>query len=476
VHVSKDNGKNWDNVTLSDVQLPDFALISIIEPSHFDGATSYLAATRYKSDDTKPYLFKTSDYGKTWKLIVKGIPSADYTRCIREDPNQKGLLYAGTETGIYVSFDDGERWQSLQLNLPISPVHDIAIQKRDKDLVIATHGRSFWILDDLTPLYQMNDQVRNASSYLFKPRDAYRRDGGSFSSPDMQAGENAPNGVIVNYYLKNKPKKEMNIIFFTGKGDTIITYSSTKDKKGEPIKISKDFYEDKKMKRPGILPTDTGLNRFVWDLRYPDATQVEGTNIMWAGNVVGPKAIPGNYMVKIFIGDSVIGQQPFTILKDPRLETSDADFAAQLDLLLQVNKKLSQTHEAINNINKAISQINAYLGNVTDTAVASQLKKFTTPLIDSLNSIAGELYQPKAKAIQDVLAHPIMLNDKLAGVGSVVSSADAKPVKASYDAFRDLSTRIDMRLAKLKKILDEKIPEFNRLVGEKKIPAVNLNQ
>ncbi|HYV90659.1 MAG TPA: hypothetical protein VE978_02710 [Chitinophagales bacterium] len=474
IHVSKDDGKSWTDVTIPYSQMGEWALISIIEPSHFDVATCYVAATRYKSDDVKPYLFKTSDYGKTWKLIVNGIAANAYTRCIREDPNQKGLLYAGTETGVYVSFDDGEHWQSLQLNLPVSPVHDIAIQKRDKDMVIATHGRSFWILDDLTPLYQLNDQIRNSSSFLFKPRDAYKMQGGSFSSPDMQTGENAPNGVLVHYYLKNKPKKELKLQFSTAKGDTIITYSSVKDKKGEPIKISKDFYEDKKMKRPGILPVDSGMNTFVWDMRYPDATQVDGTNIMWAGSVVGPTAIPGNYAVKMFIGDSLIAQQTFAIVKDPRLTTTDADYAAQMDLLIKINKKLSETHKAINDINKAIGQINSYLGNVSDTAQASSLRKFIQPTIDSLNGIAEKLYNPKAKAIQDVLAHPIMLNDKLAGVGSVVGSADGKPTKSSYDAFNDLSSRINAQLAKLKKIMDEKIPEFNRMVEEKKIPAVNL--
>lgn len=476
IHVSKDEGKHWDNVTIPSSQMGEWSLISIIEPSHFDAATCYVAATRYKSDDTKPYLFKTTDYGKSWKLITTGIPANDYTRCLREDPNQKGLLYAGTERGIYISFDDGGRWQSLQLNLPVTPVHDIQVQKRDKDLVIATHGRSFWILDDLTPLYQLNDQMKNASFFLFKPRDTYKMQGGSFSSPEMQTGENAPNGVLIHYYLKNKPKKELKLAFFTAKGDTIITYSSVKDKKGEPVKISKDFYEDKKMKRPGILPVDSGMNTFLWDMRYPDATQVDGTNIMWAGSVVGPRAAPGNYSVKMLIGDSLIAQQTFAIMKDPRLTTSDADFAAQSDLLMKINKKLSETHKAINDINKAIGQINSYLGNVSDTALASSLKKSVQPTIDSLNAIAEQLYNPKAKAIQDVLAFPIMLNDKLAGVGSVVSSADTRPTKASYDAFNDISRRIDVQLSKLKKILGEKIPEFNRMVQEKKIPAVNLKK
>jgi hypothetical protein len=476
LHVSKDDGMNWENVSIPASLLPEWALITQIDPSHFEAGTVYVSASRYKSDDTKPYLFKSADYGKTWKRITNGIPDGAYCRCIREDPNRKGLLYAGTETGVYVSFDDGSNWQSLNMNLPNTPIHDIAVHKRDKDLVVAAHGRSFWVLDDLTPLHQLTDEVRTASSYLFKPRDAYRVQGGSYYYPAMQTGENAPNGVIIYYALRNKPTKELKLTFFTSQGDTIITYSSLKDKKGEPVKISKEFYEDKEVKRPGILPVDSGLNRFVWDMRYADATQVEGTNVMWAGSVIGPGASPGTYRMKMFLGDSLIAEQSFTILKDPRLTTTQQEFDEQFALLMKINKKLSETHQAINSINKSVNQINAYLSNVTDTAVASSLKKSVQPALDSLLTIASQLYQPKAKAPQDILAHPLMLNDKLAGVGSSVASSDSRPTAASYTAFNDLSARIDVQLAKMKKILEQDIPAFNKKVEELKIPAVNLKK
>ncbi|MGB3076179.1 MAG: hypothetical protein WBB36_12695 [Chitinophagales bacterium] len=472
IHVSTDDGKNWNNVTIPSSQLADWALISIIEPSHYDAATAFVAATRYKSDDTKPYLFRTTDYGKTWKLIVTGIVAGNYTRCIREDPNKQGLLYTGTETGIYVSFDNGDHWQSLQLNLPNSPVHDIQIQKRDKDLVVATHGRAFWILDDLTPLYQMNDQLKNATTYLLKPRDTYKVGGGSYYSPDMQTGENAPAGVIVHYFLKNKPAKELKLQFSTAADDSIITYSSTKDKSGDPIKISKEFFPDKKIKRVGVLPVDSGMNSFTWDMRYPDATKVDGTNVMWAGSVTGPQAVPGDYKVKMFIGDSLVGEQSFTIIKDPRITTTNADYQEQLALLLKINKKLTETHESINKINGSIKSINGYLDNVKDTALLAKFKKFTTPLIDSLTTVKGQLYQYKASAPQDILANPLMLNDKLAGIGSGVAAADTRPSKSSMEAFQDISKRIDAQLEKMKNLFNEKIPEFNKMVDDAKIPAV----
>jgi photosystem II stability/assembly factor-like uncharacterized protein len=483
IHVSKDDGKSWNNVSIPVSQLPDWALISIIEPSHYDAATAFVAATRYKSDDVKPYLFKTTDYGKSWKLIVNGIPATDYTRCIREDPNQPNLLYAGTETGIYFSVDNGDHWQSLRLNLPLTPVHDMQVQKRDKDLVIATHGRSFWILDDLTPIYQLaseaaagNNRIKNAGAYLFKPRDSYRMQGGFNADPTVQAGANPQNGVLFHYYLKNKPKKELKLKLVTATGDSIITYSSVKDKKGEPIKIAKEFYEDKEIKRTGILPADSGMNTFAWDMRYPDATQVDGINVMWAGSVIGPLAVPGSYKAQLLIGDSLVAEQPFVILKDPRLNTSDADFAEQLALLQTISRKLSETHETINKINTATTAINGYIANIPDTATASRIKKFTTPVVDSLIAIKGQLYQYKALAPQDVLANPIMLNDKLAGVGSTVASADTKPTASSYAAYESIAARIDQQLAKANKLLNEKITEFNKMIQDEKIPAVDLTK
>ncbi|NJN34057.1 MAG: hypothetical protein HC817_07210 [Saprospiraceae bacterium] len=248
MHISQDGGKNWtkSNVT----GLPDWALMSIVEPSWFDAGTAYLAATRYKVDDTKPYLYKTKDFGKTWVKITEGLPDNAFCRVIREDPNKKGLLYAGTEFGVYVSFNDGGNWQPLNNNLPITPIHDLQIHKREKDLCVATHGRSFWILDNLEPLHQImdNNTISEKKAHLFAPESSYRVGGGAFPQAlDMQMGENAPNGVMVNYFLKEKPKEELMLKFISEKGDTIISYSSQKDKKGKALDINKDFYQKEKL-------------------------------------------------------------------------------------------------------------------------------------------------------------------------------------------------------------------------------------
>jgi len=477
VYVSRDAGQNWSDVTPPKSMLGDFALMSLLETSRFDKGKAYLAATRYKLNDRKPYLFKTTDYGKTWTLITNGIPDDEYTRVVREDPHRKGLLYAGTERGVWVSFDDGANWQKLQLNLPLTPVHDLVIQKREKDLVIATHGRSFWILDDLSPLYEIMDKAVTADAHLYKPRPSYRFQGGGRFVIDefMSEGKNAPNGVMVHYYLKDSPKEEVKLQFFTTSGDTVITYSSKKDRKGEDVKEPKDFYADPKARRPDILATKAGMNVFLWNMRYPDATEVEGTNIMWSGSTTGPKAVPGKYKVQLVVGKNLIKEQEFEILKDPRVKTTDAEFKEQFDLLMKINNKLSENHKGVNQIRKVREDISAYQKAVKDTALATKLKKQAKPLLDELEKIESVLMQPKSKAGQDALNFAIQLNDKLAGVGSVVGSADTKPTKSSYDTYNDLAGKIDQQLGRLKTVLQKEVPAFNNAVKQADIKAININ-
>ena len=358
--------------------------------------------------------------------------------------------------------------------MPNTPVRDLQIHKTEKDLVIATHGRSFWIMDDITPLYEIADKkLADAKIHLFAPRHAYRMQGGQSNNPNQ--GTNAPNGVLFKYYLSEKPTKELKLTILTAEKDTIISYSSTKNRKGEPIKVSKDFFEDPKQKRPEYLTIDKGMNGFNWDMRYPDAEQVDGTNVMWAGSVTGPKAIPGKYKAKLSLGDSLITEIDFEIRKDPRLETSDADYKEQFALLLKINKKVSETHKTINQLRQIRNQVNGYLGAVKDTALLGKFNKIAKPMLKQLDEVEAMLMQPKAKAPQDVLAHPVMYNDRLAGVGSVVESADTKPTKASYEVVEDLGNKIDGQINKVKTIIEKDIPAFNNLVNQQKIPAINLS-
>ncbi|CUS99287.1 VPS10 domain-containing protein [Candidatus Kryptonium thompsonii] len=469
IHVSTDNGKTWVNVTPK--ELPEWSLISIIEPSPFDAGTAYVAATRYKLGDFKPYIFKTTDYGKTWKKIVNGIPDGHFTRVVRADPNRKGLLYAGTEYGIYVSFDDGENWQTLQLNLPVTPIYDIAVQAREKDLVVATHGRSFWVLDDLTPLYQLGDEVANSDVYLFKPRDAYRmRGGGGFRVPGASIGQNPPNGVIVYYYFKEKPKDEVKLEFYDENGKLIKSFSS-KPAEERPTPAAEEFGMFPGGPEAQRVPAEAGMNRFVWDMRYPDAENLKDIRFWnWGGTIRGPVAVPGRYQVKLIVGKKGLTQW-FEIKKDPRINVTNEEFKEQFDLLIKIRDRLSDANRAVNTIRDVIKQMDAFVEREKGTGNEEKVVKLVKPLKEKLTAIEGEITQNKAKSSQDLLNHPVKLNGKLASLASAVASADSKPPKQMYEVFEDLSKRLDVQLNKLREVLEKDIPEFNRAVKELEIPA-----
>src|SRR6185369_2418509 len=335
VHVTRDSGKTWQKVTPPG--MPEWIQINAIDASSTDAGTAYVAATNYKLDDHKPYLYNTSDYGKSWKKITNGIPDNAFTRVIREDPNRRGLLFAGTETGVYVSFDDGGLWQPLQLNLPVVPITDLIIHKREKDLIAATQGRSFWVLDDLPMLYQLADAAKS-DAYLFKPEDNYRLPGGGGGGGEGRGdggiGQNPPSGAVIYYYLKSKPSGDITLELLDGAGKSIKQFSN----KGSEAQGAGGGGGEEEGGfgggRARRLPAEAGLNRFVWDMRYPEATRFPGL-IMWAASTSGPRAVPGTYQVKLTV-DGKTMTQSFEIKKDPRLETTPADFAKQLDLLLKI--------------------------------------------------------------------------------------------------------------------------------------------
>ena len=478
MHVSQDGGKNWTKSTIAG--LPDWALMSMVEASHYDAGTAYLAATRYKIDDTKPYLFKTKDFGKTWTKITNGIPDHAFTRVIREDPNKKGLLYCGTEYGVYVSFNDGDSWMPLNNNLPITPIHDLVIQKREKDLCIATHGRSFWIMDNIEPLYQMmdNPSVAEKKAHLFAPESAYRVGGNAMPMAlAMQMGENAPNGVLVNYFLKEKPKEEVQLRFIGERGDTIITYSSVKDKKGKALEISKDFYQPEKLERAGTASAEAGGNTFIWDMRYPDATDTDGSPaMMWAASVVGPKVPPGKYAVEMVVGKDVVGKQDFEIKIDPRVEVPATDISESVKFQLRVRDKLSETHKTVNDLRTIRKQVTDYMTTVQDTAFKKELEKLSKPMMATLQDVEDELIQHKARAFQDLLALPIKLNNKIAGMAAVAASADTKPTAQVEEGYDDLSKAIDGYVQKVRKVIAEDVPKFNQKAESYKTSVIKLKE
>lgn len=477
IHVSKDNGGNWKNVSVPESQLPEFAMISIIHPSETVKGKVYVAATRYMSGDRKPYLFKSTDYGKSWTLITSGIPADEYTRVMREDPNVPGLLYAGTERGIYYSINDGDSWESLQSNLPITSVRDLQVQARESDLVIATHGRAFWVMDDLTPLYAMVKDKNLAAKevHVFQPKDTYRMRGGNFRRGNPAFGQNPPSGVVINYHLKGTPKKELKLVFKNMAADTIVTYSSKYFVNGKPPKKDDRFYEDEDREPNGMLTTNVGMNQFEWNMRHKSATSLEGANTpIWSGTTAGPKVPPGNYTATLMHGDEVIQTVNFKIVPDPQIKTSQADYDAQYQLAQKAFDKLDETHKGINKLRAIKSSVNKFVQSVSDTTLQSEFKKFTKPTITKIDSLEQMLVQNKAVAFQDLLAYPIRLNDKLAGVKSTIESANAKPTKGTYEVLESLSGQVDKVLNEIAVIEKEFVPAFNQKVAENKIPAIKI--
>ena len=477
IQLSRDGGKNWSNVTPPSNIMPEWIQINSIDASPHDPATLYVAGTMYKWDDNKPYLYRTTDYGKTWKKITNGIPDTAFTRVIREDPNKRGLLYAGTETGMYVSFDNGERWQSLQLNLPVVPITDLAIHKREKELVVATQGRSFWILDDLPLLHQMIEAGGfNAAgeTRLYKPKESYRLPGGGgFPLPSTATvGRNPANGVVVYYSLKEKPASEVQLEFLDPAGKSIRKFTGRVRKPGDapappPAPAGEGFGGG----GAPPVPMEIGLNRFVWDTRHGDAVRFPGM-ILWAGDTRGPKMVPGTYQVKLTVDGGKALTQNFEVKADPRVATTTADYTKQLELSLKIRDKLSETHNAIIQIREVRRQVEDLLKRVAGQPNFKVVNDAGMALNKNLTAVEETLYQTKNQSNQDPLNYPIRLNNKLAALGGVVGSAEAAPTAQSYAVYDELVTQIDAELQKLAQIMRTDVPAFNQLVRDQNIPAV----
>ena len=452
IHVTRDGGKNWENVTPPKKIMPEWIQINSIEAHPFEPGGLYVAATMYKSDDFRPYLYKTTDYGKTWKKITNGIDPQHFTRVVRADPQRRGLLYAGTESGMYISFDDGESWKPFQLNLPVVPITDLAI--KDNDLIVATQGRSFWVLDDLTPLHQLSDEIARSDFHLFQPRPTYRLPGGfGFRRGPAIAGKNPPNGVMIHYYFKSAPDSgAVALRVLEEDGDIIKTFTPRAKQSGER------------------LPVKAGMNRYTWNLRYPDAEDFKGL-IMWAGSVRGPRAAPGTYKARLIVG-SDSSEVTFELLKDPRSSSSNEDLIAQFDFLISIRDKLTETHQTIKQIREIRRQVKDVLARVKGQNDAEDIKKLGQDLVKKITKIEETLYQTKNESRQDPLNFPIRLNNKLASLAGAASMGDYRPTDQMVAVKKELTEQIDAQLTAFREVVQTEVPAFNKLVHEKAIPAV----
>ena len=419
IHITRNNGKSWENITPSD--LPKNTRVSIIEASRYAAGTAYVAAKRYQMDDRTPYIWKTTDFGKHWKKIINGIGSGDYVHSIREDITRKGLLYAGTEHGVWISFNDGEQWQPLRLNLPDVQVADMAVT--EKDLVIGTHGRSIYILDDISPIREYSAALAGKTTHLYKPYYAVR---------------NVQNAVF-EYALTDT--SDLKIEIFSPEGKLVQTFTGLKT--GTKADSTADDEDERKAPPPTMKK---GLNRFEWDLRYPAATSFKGMILWSASTSRGPLALPGKYQIKLTNAGKSFTES-FEIRLDPRIKgVTMADVQEKFRLSMMVRDQTSKANEAVIKIREVKE-------NMKKAGVAEPNKN----MIDQLSAIEENLYQVRNQSSQDPLNFPIKLNNRLGSLGRSIETGESKPTDAAYKVYKELSADLAKELQHLDKLLENAV-------------------
>ncbi len=519
VHISRDNGKSWKNVTPTD--MGKYTRVSMIEASHFAAGTAYMAANRFQLADMKPYLWKTTNFGTTWTRIDAGIAAEEFTRAIREDDEKPGLLYAGTERGVWFSPDDGASWQRLQLNLPFVPVHDLAV--KEGDLIVGTHGRSFWVLDDISALRQMTPTLTAKDAHLFKPRDAYRvsfagRGGGGGggagagtpAGPPVRPVATSPaGGPTVSYWLK-RGSRDVTLEFLDARGKLIRSFTSRQDssqaadsvkgfartrarvdsltqtgiaadsaermvKRMDPAPTPPGDDEDEGPRRaapPPRVANKSGLNSFAWNMRYPDVSAFEGM-IMWAAGTQGPTAPPGTYQVRMLVDGRPVGTETFALKKDPRTNVTPADLAAQFAFLNRLSERTSEANDGVKTIRYVRAELDDREAKLSGQGLGD-FKAAATPLRTELATVEDSLYQTKNRSGQDPLNYPIRLNNKIAALAGVAGSAEAAPTAQTTAVFTQLSKQLDVELTRLKRALDGDLRKVNAILranGQREIVA-----
>jgi len=506
IHVSGDEGGSWTDITPE--SLPESARIGCVEPSRHDAATAYVAATRYKLDDYHPYLLKTTDRGKSWTDISSNFPDGEITRVVREDPECAGLLYVGTETGVCISLDGGHSWQKLQTNLPVVPVYDLTV--KDSDLVAATHGRSFWILDDVTPLRQLSRNSVAGATHLFAPAPAYRRwlnwavgairpnkegdigymvalgahaayrdhttEDGEWTRSFLDAGENPPHGAVIYYRLGEDVDESISLSFMDAAGDTVKTFSSRTESSDEDADDA-DAADDR------FVPAAAGLNRFVWDMRYPSAERITEDSPLQPKpealfterrHANGPLAIPGAYQVRLQVGDTVVTQQ-FEIRHDPRVTATPAHFGAQFALWVRIRDKLSEANNLVNRLRRLQRQVSEWSNRARegDSPEGRGIVEAAAALNSELEAIEAELVQAGQRGAIDALRLPVRLCTRVGGLISVVAAADAAPTKQTFELFEERAAEVDEVSRRLQAVIDKEVRAFNELIERSNWPPVS---
>ncbi|MEM1189602.1 MAG: glycosyl hydrolase [Pseudomonadota bacterium] len=456
VHITRDGGESWSDITPDGIG--QWGTVNMIDLSHHDAGRAFIAVHRYRLDDFTPYIYRTDDFGKSWELLTdgeNGIPGNHFVRVVREDPDRRGLLYAGTEFGMYLSFDDGVHWQPFQINLPVSPITDLVVH--EKDLVVATQGRAFWILDDLSPLHQLDEQVTRSENFLFKPRDAYRLQGGPARRSGNtntfrdrlngggvdwdQVGDDGPVGAVINYKLGDTSSGPVRLEVVGRDGTVIQTFSS--DAEQESLRI----------------PAEPGMNQFVWDLRYPDADIIEDT--LFRGTSRGPKAVPGSYEIRL-VSAGKTQSQPFEVQKDPRVSSSVADLEDQFQLLMEIRDALTETYAGIGTIRDLKAEVSESIQDSDD-----DLSEAGKGLMEQLTEVEQRLIEPRIQYREDAWNFPSQLNHFLAYLAQKVGTGDYAPTDAAEARYAELRSMLDDQMARLSEVMEYELSEFNDMLDNR---------
>ena len=483
IHITKDGGKTWENITPPKKLSPELNMINSIDPSPFKKGKAYIAATSYKFGDYTPYLYKTEDYGKSWTLITDGINSSYYTRVVRSDKKREGLLYAGTEWGMYISFDDGNSWSEFQLNLPVTSIRDLEV--KDNDLVVATHGRSFWIIDDLTPLHQLNENNHDDDAILFKPDLSYRmaQSGGWNRPNNLLSGQNHPNGVIINYYIKKLQEDDyLRIDILNMDGSIIRSFTNNQDKYsqagnddksvmvGNPV-LSNPNDIDSALSSDNIesLSPRNGGNRLIWDMRYPGFKSFEGM-VLYSSPNVGPKVTPGKYNIKMTYNDLVF-QEEFEIVKDPRVKISQADYQDQLEFLIDVRDEVSKANQQIIDIRSIKNNMNFILDKTKDN---NELKEMINKYLDDISVVENNIHMTKNQSRQDPLNFGIRINNRIAFLLADSQRGDYPPTDQSKEFFSQVKEELNIEINNLNALIEKHSQKIEDYLMKNKIELISL--
>jgi photosystem II stability/assembly factor-like uncharacterized protein len=457
LHVTTDGGKSWKNVTPPANICPKLNMWNSIDVSPFEKGGAYAVATSYKFGDYTPYIYKTSDYGKTWTVTTNGIPKEEFVRVVRADPKRKGLLYAGTEKGMWVSFDDGASWSKFQLNLPPVPIADLAV--KNDNLIVATHGRSFWMIDDLTPLHQVSREMAAKDVILFKPMASYRMPGGAgWREPNRKLeGQNHPGGVMIHYYVKSvDDKSDVKIEFLEMDGDVIKSFNNKSKERNEQLTVK------------------AGGNRFVWDMRYAGYKTFPGM-VYYGSPNLGPKAVPGKYKVRLTVNGQS-HEQEFEILKDPRVNTTQEELLAQFAFLTKVRDKVSEANQGVIDIRKIKDDLNSLKNKIGTESQYKELSDAMKKFEEELGAHENNIHQTKNRSVQDPLNYGIKMNNRLAHLMVEQGQGDFAPTQQGEEVRQMLSKMVDEELVKLKGTIDRHVERINTMAKEQGIELLSVKK